>query len=109
MRAPEIGYKLTALSDLENTAPRIESSFTPEHVDLIEGQRRRQKRRERKLKRIIAAAVGWATIALMIYLMAVTTRSQPKIWDPYEILDIPMVRASGRERKTRDTTNEQVD
>ncbi|GAB7356091.1 hypothetical protein MBLNU459_g6698t2 [Dothideomycetes sp. NU459] len=81
---------LRSSTDLENTAPRIASSYTPEHVDLIDGQRRKQKRRERKIKRIVAAAVGWATMALMVYLMAVTTRSQPKIWDPYEILGIPM-------------------
>ncbi|KAH0298163.1 molecular chaperone, partial [Aureobasidium melanogenum] len=76
--------------DLENTATRIESSYTPEHADLIDGHRRRQKRRERKIKRMIVAGLGWTTIALMVYLMAVTQRSAPKIWDPYEILGIPM-------------------
>ena len=76
--------------DLENTATRIESSYTPEHADLIDGHRRRQKRRERKIKRMIVAGVGWTTIALMVYLMAVTQRSTPKIWDPYEILGVPM-------------------
>ncbi|KAL1302813.1 hypothetical protein AAFC00_003151 [Neodothiora populina] len=76
--------------DLENTAPRIQSSYEPEHADLIEGQRRRQKRRERKLKRMIVAAAGWTFMALMIYLMSVTARSETKIWDPYEILGIPM-------------------
>lgn len=77
-------------SDLENTATRIESSYTPEHADLIDAHRRRQKRRERKIKRMIVAGVGWTTIALMVYLMAVTQRSTPKIWDPYEILGVPM-------------------
>lgn len=76
---------------MENTAPRIQSSYEPEHADLIEGQRRRQKRRERKMKRMLVAAAGWAFMALMIYLMSVTARSETKIWDPYEILGIPMV------------------
>lgn len=76
--------------ELENTASRIESSYEPEHADLIEGQRRRQRRRERKMKRMIVAAMGWAFMGLMIYLMSVTARSQPKIWDPYEILNLPM-------------------
>ncbi|KAF1347755.1 molecular chaperone [Delphinella strobiligena] len=77
-------------AELENTAPRIQSSYEPEHADLIEGQRRRQKRRERKVKRMIVAASGWAFMGLMIYLMSVTARSIPQIWDPYEILGIPM-------------------
>lgn len=81
-------------AELENTATRIESTFEPEHADLIEGQRRRQKRRERKIKRMIVAAAGWAFMALMIYLMSVTARSIPQIWDPYEILGIPMVSGS---------------
>lgn len=43
------------------------------------------------MKRMIVAAMGWAFMGLMIYLMSVTARSQPKIWDPYEILNLPMV------------------
>lgn len=46
------------------------------------------------MKRMVVAAVGWAFMALMIYLMSVTARSETKIWDPYEILGIPMVRYS---------------
>jgi len=92
-------------TDLENTAPRIESSYSPEHADLIEGQRRRQKRRERKLKRMIVAAMGWAFMALMIYLMTVTARSETKIWDPYEILGIPTVRGKQSQIYMRSTTN----
>ncbi|KAK8211439.1 secretory subunit [Zalaria obscura] len=86
-----VTYSLLRKStDLENTAPRIKSSFQPEHADLIDGHRRKQKRRERKHKRMIAALVGWAMIAYMVYLMSVTARSTPKIWNPYEILDVPM-------------------
>lgn len=40
---------------------------------------------------MIVAASGWAFMGLMIYLMSVTARSIPQIWDPYEILGIPMV------------------
>ncbi|KAF2085464.1 hypothetical protein K490DRAFT_46507 [Saccharata proteae CBS 121410] len=74
--------------DLENTAPRIQSDFTPEHADLIEGQRRKQRRRERKLKRMVLAAIGWAVMAWMVYLMVVTARTVPKIWDPYDVLGV---------------------
>lgn len=43
------------------------------------------------MKRMVVAASGWAFMGLMIYLMSVTARSIPQIWDPYEILGIPMV------------------
>ncbi|KAK4985621.1 secretory subunit [Elasticomyces elasticus] len=84
-----ITYSLLRPSkDLENTAPRIQTVYQPKDADLVEGQRRKQKRRELKLKRMITAAIGWLTIAYMIYLMAVTTRSMPKLWDPYDILGV---------------------
>ncbi|EON62236.1 hypothetical protein W97_01457 [Coniosporium apollinis CBS 100218] len=72
--------------DLENTATRIKSDFQPEHADLIEGQRKKQRRRERKLKRMVVAAAGWALMAGMVYLIIVTARTVPKIWDPYDVL-----------------------
>ena len=74
-------------------APRIKSDFIPEHVDLINGQRKAQKRKERKLKRGIAVIVGWLVIALMAYLILVTARTIPKIWNPYDILGISEVGA----------------
>ncbi|KAI9791366.1 MAG: secretory subunit [Peltula sp. TS41687] len=73
---------------LENTAPRIQSDFKPHHADLIEGQKKKQKRRERKLKRMITVVTGWLVIGWMIYLIMVTARTIPKIWDPYDILGI---------------------
>ncbi|KAF2843594.1 hypothetical protein M501DRAFT_1006120 [Patellaria atrata CBS 101060] len=74
--------------ELENTAPRIQSDFKPEHAALIEGQRKKQKRKERKLKRMILAVAGWLIIAWMSYLLVVTARTIPKIWDPYDVLGI---------------------
>ncbi|KAI9721743.1 MAG: hypothetical protein M1812_002078 [Candelaria pacifica] len=79
---------LTPSKDLENTAPRIQSEFKPQDADLIEGQIKKQKRRERRLKRIVTAAAGWLMMGYMIYLIMVTARSIPKIWDPYDILGI---------------------
>ncbi|KAF1809462.1 hypothetical protein P152DRAFT_158013 [Eremomyces bilateralis CBS 781.70] len=82
-------YSVLAPSkELENTAPRIQSDFKPEHADLIEGQRRKQKRRERKVKRMMLSVGGWLLMAWMVYLMVVTTRTVPKIWDPYDVLGI---------------------
>ncbi len=79
-------------SDPGATAPRIKSDFRPEHADLVDAQRKAQRRRERKLKRIITVVVGWATMAFMAYLIVVTARTIPKIWNPYDILGIKDVR-----------------
>lgn len=75
-------------SDPGATAPRIKTDFRPEHANLIDGRRKAQKRKERKLKRIITVLVGWATMAFMAYLIHVTARTITKIWNPYDILGI---------------------
>ena len=79
--------------ELENTAPRIKSNFKRIDEDLIQGQRRKQWRRDRRLKRIITVAVGYMVMGWMLYLITVTQRTAPKIWDPYSILGISRVRS----------------
>lgn len=79
------------LQDLENTAPRIKSDYKAPHDDLIQGQKRKQRRKERKLKRIVAALGGYTVMGWMIYLIMVTARTVPKIWDPYDILGVSRV------------------
>lgn len=37
---------------------------------------------------MITVAVGWIVILAMGYLIAVTEKTKPKIWDPYDILEI---------------------
>src|SRR5665213_550604 len=76
---------------LEKTAPRIQSDFKPKDDEIIQTQRRRQIRRERKLKRIVVAVIGYAIMAYMIYLIMITQRTIPKIWDPYDILGVSRV------------------
>ncbi|KIW31070.1 uncharacterized protein PV07_02753 [Cladophialophora immunda] len=75
-------------TDLEQTASRVKSDFKPQNVDLIEAQRRRRKRQNRKTKRIIAVVLGYTFMAYMIYLIIVTQRTVPKMWDPYDILGV---------------------
>lgn len=77
---------------LENSAPRIKSDFKPQHDDIIQSQKQKLLRKERRIKRIITVIVGYAVMAWMVYLITVTARSAPKIWDPYEILGISRVR-----------------
>ena len=43
------------------------------------------------MKRIVAVAIGYAVMGWMIYLIIVTQRTVPKIWDPYDILGISRV------------------
>jgi translocation protein SEC63 len=69
-------------------APKIESPAPPSHADIIDTQRAKQKRKELRMKRIITAVTGWVIIAYMVYLMSVTARHAPKIWNPYGILDV---------------------
>ena len=47
--------------------------------------------------------VGYFTIAWMIYLIIVTARTVPQIWDPYNILEIS--RVSQTEVKVRCQSN----
>ncbi|CAG8972163.1 hypothetical protein HYALB_00009711 [Hymenoscyphus albidus] len=75
-------------SDPGATAPRIKSDYKPEHGDLVDKQRKAQRRKDRKLKRAFTVVVGWSVMALMGYLIMVTAQTIPKIWNPYDILDI---------------------
>ena len=79
-------------NELESTAPKISSDFKPKDAELVENQRRKQKKKERRVKRLILAALGWAFIAVNVWWMVNTQRIAPKIWDPYEILDVSRVR-----------------
>lgn len=74
--------------ELENTAPRIVTDYRPEHADIIDRQRRKVKRKQRRLKRMISATIGWAIMAYMVYLMFVTQRTIVKVWDPYDVLGV---------------------
>ena len=73
----------------KNKVAQIKSSYQPENADIISVQRAKQKRKERRLKRMLTASTGWLVMAYMIYLMAVTARSIQRPWNPYEILDVP--------------------
>ena len=67
------------------------SDFKPGDEELIQAQKRKQWRRERRLKRITTVILGYATMAYMIYLILVTARTDPQIWDPYGILKVSRV------------------
>jgi len=78
-------------TELENTASRIKSDFKPQHADLVEAQKRKRLRKERRIKRIITVIVGYVVMAWMVYLILVTARTVAKLYDPYEILGVSRV------------------
>ena len=77
--------------ELENTAPRIQTDYRPGDAEIVDTVKGRQRRRERKTKRMLLSICGWVVMAGMCYLIAVTARTAPKIWDPYEVLGLPYV------------------
>ncbi|XXH05010.1 hypothetical protein Hte_011434 [Hypoxylon texense] len=82
-------YSLLApSSDAASLAPRLKTTYKPEHADLIEAQRAAQKRKQRRIKRAIAVVLGWAVMAGMLYLILTTQRTINKIWNPYDILGV---------------------
>ena len=76
------------------TAPRIKSDYRPKNAELVDAQRKAQRRKDRRLKRVITVVIGWSIMALMAYLIVVIARTAPKIWNPYDILGISEVRLS---------------
>lgn len=49
-------------------------------------------------------AVGWLVMAAMAYLIVITKAATPKIWDPYDILQISKV-GSGASSAHADRAN----
>jgi preprotein translocase subunit Sec63 len=42
----------------------------------------------RRIKRTAIVLIGWAAMGWMVYLILVTQRIVPKLWNPYDILGI---------------------
>ena len=77
--------------DDDTLAPRIQTSYKTQHADVVESLRAAQKRKQRRIKRAVVALGGWAVMAGMLYLIAVTARTVPVIWNPYDILGVSEV------------------
>ncbi|KJZ72963.1 hypothetical protein HIM_07726 [Hirsutella minnesotensis 3608] len=75
-------------SDDEKLAPRIQTSYQIKDAAIVGSLRSVQKRKQRKIKRTMAALVGWGLMAFMVYLIVVTEPLVAKIWNPYDILGI---------------------
>ena len=78
-------------TNVEAAAAPAEYTHKTEDEDLIQESKRKAKRRERKVKRMIAAILGYLVMAGMVYLIIITARITPKIYDPYQILGVSRV------------------
>ena len=71
--------------------PRVKTDYRPEHAELIEAKRRREKRKQRTIWPVLIALAGWAIMAYTLYLTYVTPAPSQKIWNPYDILGLSEV------------------
>ncbi|KAF7553618.1 hypothetical protein G7Z17_g3482 [Cylindrodendrum hubeiense] len=74
--------------DEDALAPRIKTDYKTEHAATVDALRTTQKRKQWRVKRAIVVVVGWALMAGMVYLIMVTQRTVPKLWNPYDILGV---------------------
>lgn len=74
--------------DDDALAPRIKTDYKTEHAATVDALRIAQKRKQWRVKRAIVVVVGWAIMAGMVYLIMVTQRTVPKLWNPYDILGV---------------------
>ncbi|CAK7215614.1 secretory subunit [Sporothrix bragantina] len=69
--------------------PRVQSKFRHNHSDLVDAERAKYRRQQRRLGLILSVAVGWATIGYMLYLIQFAEAPKiERIWNPYDILGI---------------------
>ncbi|CAK7268373.1 secretory subunit [Sporothrix epigloea] len=69
--------------------PRVQSNFRHSHSDLVDAERAKYRRQQRRLGLILAVTVGWATIGYMLYLIQYAEAHQiERVWNPYDILGI---------------------
>ncbi|TGZ84212.1 hypothetical protein EX30DRAFT_338758 [Ascodesmis nigricans] len=70
-------------------APLINSpDYRPPKLASVEAARKRQARRERRLKRFASILIGWGVFGYMVFLIKTTETTASKIWNPYDILGI---------------------
>ncbi|OAA58610.1 protein translocation complex component [Niveomyces insectorum RCEF 264] len=81
--------------------PRIQTDYRPPHADLVDAERKKYRRQQRRLGLALAVAVGWATMGYMMYLIHYTDApAAQRVWNPYDILGIA---ESASERTIRST------
>lgn len=72
--------------------PRIQTDYRPPQSAIIDAERAKYRRKQRRIGLIVAVVVGWAVMAYTLYLIqfAVAPEEQ-RVWNPYDILGISEV------------------
>ncbi|KAL2018896.1 hypothetical protein VTK56DRAFT_10263 [Thermocarpiscus australiensis] len=68
---------------------RIQTNYKHAHADVVDSLRKQEKRKDRKLWLMVAVITGWAIMGYMLYLIQTTEAPTHKLWNPYDILNIP--------------------
>jgi translocation protein SEC63 len=71
--------------------PRIKTDYRLKDSDLVDAQRKLERRKQRKIWIAGMAIAGWAIMAYTMYLIYVTPATVQKLWNPYDILGISEV------------------
>lgn len=76
----------------EKPGPRIQTDYKTDDAAVVEGLRKDEKKQHRRVTRALVVLAGWTILGAMVYLIIVTQRITPKLWNPYDILGISDVR-----------------
>lgn len=71
--------------------PRTKTDFRLKDADLVDAQRKLERRKQHKVWMAMMALAGWAIMAYTMYLIYVTPATVQKLWNPYDILGIDEV------------------
>ncbi len=86
---------LSGVGDPAAVFPRVHSTFRHSHSDLVDAERAKYRRQQRRLGLILAVVAGWAVMAYMLYLIQFTEAPVvQRLWNPYDILGISEVHLS---------------
>jgi translocation protein SEC63 len=70
---------------------RVQTDYKPKHGELVDLQRKAEKKKQRKLWLYLVVVAGWMVIGYMLYLIQTTEAPVQKLWNPYDILEIAEV------------------
>lgn len=76
----------------EKPGPRIKTDYKAKDAAVVEDLRKAEKKQHRRVTRALVVLAGWTILGAMAYLIVVTQRITPKLWNPYDILGISDVR-----------------
>lgn len=71
--------------------PRIKSDYRAKYSDLVDAQRKQERRKQRKIWLALMVVAGWSIMAYTMYLIYVTPAPARKLWNPYDILGLSEV------------------